>query len=72
MSLGSAALPNLRTSYLRLRLPVIIRRMQRGETRLAVDAAKLGRFLDLAQDDIERLVPEFPPPTHGTPLRERQ
>lgn len=59
---GSARLPNVRTPYLRLRLPVIIRRVQRGEAKLVVNAAKLGEYLNLAQEDLDRLNPLLPSP----------
>jgi hypothetical protein len=65
--LGSATLPNVRTSYLRLRLPVIIRRVQRGEAKLVVDTAKLGEFLSLGPEEINRLAPLF-----SGPLPERR
>jgi hypothetical protein len=48
--LGSATLPNVRTPYLRLRLPVIFRRVQRGEAKLAVNMAKLREYLALPQN----------------------
>jgi hypothetical protein len=60
--LGSATLPNVRTPYLRLRLPVIIRRVQRGEAKLVVNTAKLGEFLDLSPENIDRLAPLLPRP----------
>jgi len=46
----SATLPNVRTPYLHLRLPVIIRRVQRGEAKLAVNMAKLKTYLALPQN----------------------
>jgi hypothetical protein len=49
----------VRTPYLRLILPTVIRRVQRGETRLVVNVSKLGEFLALAQEDIDRLAPEL-------------
>jgi hypothetical protein len=66
-SLGSATLPDVRTPYLRLRLPVIIRRVQRGEAKLVVDTAKLGEFLSLGPEEINRLAPLF-----SGPLPERR
>jgi hypothetical protein len=46
-SLTSATLPNVRTPYLRLRLPVHICRMQRGEPKPAVNPAELNEYLAL-------------------------
>jgi predicted aminopeptidase len=59
-------LPNVRTPYLRLRLPVIIRGVQRGEAKLVVDTAKLGEFLALGPEVIDRLAP-----LQGGPLSQR-
>ena len=69
----SATLLNVRTPYLRLRLPVIIRRVQRGEAKLVVDFAKLGQFLALSPEDIDRLAPLFsgPLPERTRPMRKR-
>ena len=50
----SAVLPNVRTPYLRLRLPIIVRRVRRGEAKLVVNTAKLGEYLVLPQN-----VPSF-------------
>jgi hypothetical protein len=46
-SLTSATRPNVRTPYLRLRLPVHICRMQRGEPKPAVNPAELNEYLAL-------------------------
>jgi hypothetical protein len=69
----SATLPNVRTPYLRLRLPVIIRRVERGEAKLVVNVAKLGEFLALSPEDIDRLAPLFsgPLPEWARPMRKR-
>jgi hypothetical protein len=42
---------------MRLSLPVIVRRVQRGEAKLVVDLAKLGEYLALPPKDIGRLAP---------------
>lgn len=59
---GSATLPNVRTPYLHLRLSVIIRRTQRAVAKLVLDAAKLGEYLNLAREDLDRLPPLPLPP----------
>ena len=71
--LGSARLPNVRTPYLRLRLPVIVRRVQRGEAKLVVNPGKLGEFLALAPEDIKRLAPLLsgPPPEKARSMRKK-
>ena len=71
--LGSARLPNARTPYLRLRLSVIIWRVQRGEAKLAVNVVKLGEYLALAPEDIYRLNPLLPGPLpeRARPMRKR-
>jgi hypothetical protein len=69
----SATLPNVRTPYLRLRLPAIIRRVQRGQAKLVVNTAKLGEFLSLGPEDINRLAPLFsgPLPERTRPVRKK-
>jgi hypothetical protein len=52
---GSATLPNVRTPYLRLRLPIAVRRVQRGKAELAMDLAKLGGFFAPDPADLDRL-----------------
>jgi hypothetical protein len=71
--LGSAMHPNVRTPYLRLRLPAIIRRVQRGQAKLVVNVAKLGEFLALALEDIDRLAPLLsgPLPDRTRPIMKR-
>jgi predicted aminopeptidase len=63
----------VRTPYLRLRLPVIIRRVERGEAKLVVDTAQLGEFLALAPEDINRLASLLsrPPSEKTRALRKR-
>jgi len=65
--LGSATPPNVRTSYLRLRLPVIVRRVQRGEAKLVVNIARLGESLVLSPEDISCLAPLPLGPLPGKP-----
>ena len=69
----SATLPDVRTPYLRLRLPIIVRRVQRGEAKLVVNTAKLGEYLALAPEDINRLAPVIPGPLpeRARPIRKR-
>jgi len=73
MLLGSVTLPNVRTPYLRLRLPVVIRRVQRGEAKLVVDTAKLGEYIALTPNDIDRLapLPSGPVPERARPMTKR-
>lgn len=52
----------MRTPYLRLRLPIIVWRVQRGEAKLVVNMAKLGEYLRLAPEDLDRLTPLLPTP----------
>ena len=63
----------MRTPYLRLRLPVIIRRVQRGEAKLVVNIAKLGEYLALSPENIDRLAALLPRPTPDKtrPVREK-
>jgi len=63
----------VRTPYLRLRLPIIIRRVQRGEAKLVVDVTKLGEFLALSPENIDHLAPLFsgPLPERARPMRRR-
>ena len=72
-SKGSATLPNVRTPYLRLRLPIIVRRVQRGEAKLVANTAKLGEYLALAPEELKRLAPLFPRPLPDSarPIRKR-
>ncbi len=60
--LGSGKLPNVRTPYLRLWLPVIIHRVQRGEAKLVLNPPTLGEYLKLAREDLDRLIPFLPRP----------
>lgn len=66
-------LPNVRTPYLRLRLPVIIRRVQRGEANLVVNVAALGEYVDLSPANIDRLAPLISGslPERTRPMRDR-
>jgi|GEM_PF-4779070 hypothetical protein len=72
-SLGSATLPNVRTPYLHLRLPIIVRRVQRGEAKPVVNTAKLGEYLALAPEDIDRWASLLsgPLPDRTRPIRKR-
>lgn len=69
----SATLPNVRTPYLRVRLPIVIRRVQRGQAKMVVNVAKLGEFLALSPEDIDRLAPLLsgPLPESARPMRKR-
>jgi predicted aminopeptidase len=50
-----------------------MRRVQRGEAKLVLNAAKLGEFLALSQENIDRLAPLLsgPPPKEARPTRKR-
>jgi hypothetical protein len=54
----------VRTPFLRLRLPVVIHRVQRGEAKLAINAARLGEYLKLAPEDLDLLSSLLPVMPH--------
>jgi hypothetical protein len=56
-ALSSAGLSDVRTPYLRLRFPIIVLRVHRGKAKLVVNVAKLGEYLALAPEEIDRLAP---------------
>jgi hypothetical protein len=69
----SATLPNVRTPCLRRRLPVIIRRVRRGEAKLVANVPKLGEFLALSPDAVNDLVSLLsgPMPERARPTRKK-
>jgi len=44
-------------------LPVVIRRVRRGEAKLDLNVSKLREYLKLAPTDLDRLTPLLPAPT---------
>ncbi len=60
--LCSQRLPNVRNPYFRLRLPVIIHRVQRGEAKLVLNPSNLGEYLKFAREDPDRLTAFLPSP----------
>jgi len=56
-------LSDMRTPFLRLQLPIIVRRVERGEAKLVGNVRKLGEYLALASEDIERLALLFSGPS---------